>query len=484
MFKTFGRSDLVKENDFTGNSNYSQIELYSTGDKTIAPDIERPIKNIFSNQSNLLKFIEEYINNLEHPNGIIQGFQMTDDDVVQVSLNGTTVNYIRVPPGVFILNSPNYTEEKDRLSPSIYVSQPDIRIAEREIAKILGMNLNMNAEQVEIKYLQNSIVNDSFKAKIIKKDTLSNSFKTYFFGCTDETTFQDETSPGVPTGISLLELIYNETDFVNLFDDAINKDLTKITLETIFEIPSATDYYLYISDTNFGKIDISLDSGTNNIFSHIYVSDISEGNLTATITNMNLNINLQRIIRSQGEDDDAILLDAPNGGITINSPLKFESSGTVKYYNSAPTLSGTEILGYDGYFYSTKIFNTDNNDLAEYFLSDSPKLNNHVYVISKNGKVKLSDKYGDSKVAGICSDSAAFLMKQEHESKGGVPLALAGTVNVKITGKLKVGDLITSYKFGSAKKANLFIKLFKREAIIGKVIKINDENKTAFVLVK
>jgi len=196
------------------------------------------------------------------------------------------------------------------------------------------------------------------------------------------------------------------------------------------------------------------------------------------------NIEMYTNIQS-GYPGTKVLTASTTGNVNISSnDFTIGSSGKLSYESSAPSTSGTQILSYDGYFYATRVYNASWNDLAEFFLveKESPKLENHVYVIDENGKVKISDKYADKKVVGICSDSYAFVMKQEYE-KNGVPIALSGTVNVRYSGKIKVGDVVTSYKFGLAKKANLFVKLFKNEAIIGKVMNINEDKKEILVLV-
>jgi len=150
---------------------------------------------------------------------------------------------------------------------------------------------------------------------------------------------------------------------------------------------------------------------------------------------------------------------------------------------SNPT--GTAAIGIDGYLYATRVYNAVWNDLAEYFLSESPKLERKIYVIGDNGKVKLSSKYGDTSVVGVCSDSYAFIMKEEYAKEGGVPIALAGTVRVQVSQKLKRGDLITSGKFGIGRKANWLIRVFKNQAIIGKVMEdMKKGDKSVLMLVR
>jgi len=171
------------------------------------------------------------------------------------------------------------------------------------------------------------------------------------------------------------------------------------------------------------------------------------------------------------------------GNITTSGTLKIGSAGTFQANQSSPT--GTAVLGYNGYFYATRVYNAVWNDLAEFFLSHAPKIIGKVYSIGDDGKVNFSNKYGDSKVVGVCTGTPAFLMKTEYENQGGVPIALSGTVDVQICCSIKRGEMLTSSTFGMAKKANWFIKAFRRDAIIGKAMTDSKkDDKTVLMLVR
>ena len=68
-------------------------------------------------------------------------------------------------------------------------------------------------------------------------------------------------------------------------------------------------------------------------------------------------------------------------------------------------------------------------------------------------------------------------MKQEYEEQGGIPLALAGSVDVWVHGLINVGDELVSDKDGFACKARWYDKLFNRSTIIGKALKRNPGGK-------
>lgn len=174
----------------------------------------------------------------------------------------------------------------------------------------------------------------------------------------------------------------------------------------------------------------------------------------------------------------------PTVNLDIVGELKIRGaarSAGVFYTGGTNPLSSNR-MNYDGNFYATKIFNAVYNDLAEYFLIDGEAGVGLVYVASGAGKVKLSGKRADKAAVGICSDSAAFVMKEEYKDKG-VLIALSGTVKALVRGKIKAGDVIVSYKNGEAIKANIFEKIFKHDAIIGKALESKTSKDTGNIIV-
>jgi len=170
------------------------------------------------------------------------------------------------------------------------------------------------------------------------------------------------------------------------------------------------------------------------------------------------------------------------GNVVIDNRLTINSSGSL--YTGAQTLtSGTTYLNYDGYFRANRVYNAVYNDIAEYFLSDEIGQPGKIYVI-KEGKVILSNKKSSGSVVGVCSDSAAMIMKEEYKDKG-IIIGLTGTVKTWVKSKIKAGDELVSDIDGFATKANIFVKFFKRSAIMGKALESNNgEEKRILVLVK
>lgn len=172
---------------------------------------------------------------------------------------------------------------------------------------------------------------------------------------------------------------------------------------------------------------------------------------------------------------EAIRFDATNRIVAINNKVTIGGSGQLAKYDATPALTGTTKLGYDGYFYASRVYNAVWNDLAEYFLSADPA--NYiefgkVYFINKDGLVEETTKRAQESVIGVASDTPAFVLKSEYEGKG-VPIALAGSVRVWVKEEIRPGTELVSDKDGFASKANWFEKIFKRSAIIGKAIEPN-----------
>lgn len=182
---------------------------------------------------------------------------------------------------------------------------------------------------------------------------------------------------------------------------------------------------------------------------------------------------------------DAIAINHNTSTVKISGSLQIGTTGLISQHGSAPTFTGTEILGYDGYFYANRVYNAVWNDLAEYFLSDEDPRFGNVYYISDGGKIKSSTKRAQTSVIGVASDTPGFLLKSEYQDKG-IPIALAGSVNVWVKRKIRSGSELVSDADGFASPATLFERIFKRGAIIGKAIESNSTaiQKRILMLVK
>jgi len=157
------------------------------------------------------------------------------------------------------------------------------------------------------------------------------------------------------------------------------------------------------------------------------------------------------------------------------------------FHYDAVDPTGDKRLNYNGYFYATKVFNAVWGDLGEYFLSDQKEYPGRIYSIGNNGKIELTKKQADKKTIGVCTDSAGYILKSKYKDNGGILISLSGTVRVwtgKNKHRIKKGDLLISDKNGCATRANIFDKLFKSSAIIGKALENGYNKQRILMLVK
>ncbi len=356
MLKFFGRSDIVRDSEsFDGTTKYNHLEFYNNNDTKTGHDIERPIENIYQNQYELMNFVEEYINFNSGGDGVFASsltneFQLTNDDIVSVTIDVTPTNFLRIPPGIAAISYID-TENDGHSHPLIVVNKPTTKIAERQIAKILGMNLPSGNDFIEIKYINAS---DTFKAKIIRKVGQTNIPTTYYFGTVDEDSFIDNASDGdFLTGVELINDIYNHADFIDFFIAAIGDNLQYITLEPIFKVTaSGFIHYIYLhkTDGQFGMdtVDISGDSDKFQL-SSVNIVDGGSGSLDFnTIDNTHTLFGGSQTIVITDTGADAYKIDSAGGinltaalGVTVHDDLIVEGDLTVS--GTTTTLNTTEL---------------------------------------------------------------------------------------------------------------------------------------------
>ena len=355
MFKFFGREDTVRDEEvFDGNTKYSNIELYTTKDIRTGQDIGRPINNIYQNQYKIISFLEEFIKAENEHEGVFPGslkneYQITADDIVQVTVDSNVKNFIRVPPGAAAVSYID-TESEEHTKPLILINTPAVDIAARQIAKILSMDLSLGRENVIIKYLYG---NDSFKAKITIVDTTTRLLNDYYFGCADEAEWLNDTLSGKNTGIELLTDIYNEADFTYWFEQSLSGDLTKITLEPAFEISAVDLYYIYYDLTD-GEMKINTALPPSNFFNiaGVDITDVSVGSLSGTPNNTHVLFNDKKILNITGVDNDSLKITTA-GGVEINASgvaddsLKITTGGGVEL-NASGTSNDSLKITTDG----------------------------------------------------------------------------------------------------------------------------------------
>lgn len=139
---------------------------------------------------------------------------------------------------------------------------------------------------------------------------------------------------------------------------------------------------------------------------------------------------------------------------------------------TAPT--GTTRLNYSGYLYATRNYNAVWNDYAEYFEKQNPEDQDFEpgdVIASINDKyIKSTNAYQET-VIGVYSDSFGHIVggtgDTEKDDKECIPVGLSGRVNVKVVGKIKNGQLLTSSDIPGVA---MYAKDYKPGTIIGKAV--------------
>lgn len=225
-----------------------------------------------------------------------------------------------------------------------------------------------------------------------------------------------------------------------------------------------------------------LDSSGNSIFPGTITGTLSGNASTASA------FNSSRTLTINGAFSTTINTTSSDGNYTIDiSELAVKNTKQVmgiNFHNDSIAPSGTARLNMDGYFYATRVYNAVWNDLAEFMWKapDAVAEAGDVLIATENG-VRKSNKRADIAVVGVYSDSYGFALYQDEEEKK-FPVGMTGTVKVKVKGSVKIGDQLVSYKDGYAIRANFWEKIFKRDALLGKVIDVKKDDDRVLILIK
>ena len=138
-------------------------------------------------------------------------------------------------------------------------------------------------------------------------------------------------------------------------------------------------------------------------------------------------------------DNDSHTFRTYNG--LSNAPITVGSITTPVLTTGATGTPGT-ITGNWGLGSGSKLTATY-ADLAEYYEGDREYDVGTVLIFGGNNEVTLSTTYGDHKIAGVVSDSAAYIMNEQCSGTKNL-VALQGRVPCRVVGKISKGDLIVT----------------------------------------
>ncbi len=159
-------------------------------------------------------------------------------------------------------------------------------------------------------------------------------------------------------------------------------------------------------------------------------------------------------------------------GTLTTTPGKFNSNPT------AP-VDQTKRLNFNGILYATKVYGAVFNDYAEFMLKDEPIEAGDVVIKNESGLGYVKSRMAyDPRVVGVYSDNyghcigADPLLTHEENLEALAAVGLAGRVKVKVTGEVKVGDLLVASAIPGVAMAS---KEFKPGTVIGKALEANRE---------
>ena len=116
-------------------------------------------------------------------------------------------------------------------------------------------------------------------------------------------------------------------------------------------------------------------------------------------------------------------------------------------------------------------------DLAEKYLADAEYAPGTVVVFGGSEEITLTEKFADTRVAGVISTNPAYIMNEEST---GLVVALRGKVPVRVVGKVNKGDLlVTSNVPGFAQVA---LANFSANAVFAKSLETKDSDEAGTVM--
>lgn len=311
---------------------------------------------------------------------------------------------------------------------------------------------SLGSSHVVVKFFVNeSLVAIMSKDSAFTPQSAIGGFATISPGFQLSTTVTGVTFRGTATNADLLDNI-NSTQFLRSDQNASTSGTLAVANDTGITVGADADIKLSVTGTNG------------------YVSNqTADGDL------------FLRVNKSVGGITNALIIDGATGAVSLAAtPSASDNSlnvattayvdGNTLYRNGTNTVTGnilpnanvTHNLGSATFRFSTIYANTLNGqaltalyaDLAERYEAD--KIYEPGTVVKIGGDKEVTEVSEDlsEDVFGVISEAPAFVMNSEAGSdETHPPVALAGRVPVKVTGKVKKGDRLVSAGNGLARAA-------------------------------
>ena len=204
-------------------------------------------------------------------------------------------------------------------------------------------------------------------------------------------------------------------------------------------------------------------------------NDLVDGDRALTITTTEVYIHLLDDDSGAAESSPAVIAPDTNAGnkrwilvskfrvsATDSTTFQINSSGTLEYNQSSP--SGSTVLGYNGYFYATRVYNPVFADYADFRDVTDLVVCGLVYVDSKIG-AKIASKNCQKGVIGVASDTYGHAVGI-NPKKDQVPIAVSGWVLAYVDREYTPGTALMSSSSGELTKMEWWRKILFPERIV------------------
>jgi hypothetical protein len=155
-----------------------------------------------------------------------------------------------------------------------------------------------------------------------------------------------------------------------------------------------------------------------------------------------------------------------SGDQTMAGKLRLNAAGGYLEHSQA-TPSGTAVLGYNGYFYATRVYNASLNDFADYqdLHPLEPEIPGICYQRTSRGKLKVVDKSCQKGIVGICTDTYGQAVGKKKDTRQ-VPIAVAGFCLAYVDDVYDPGTPLTNREDGHLTKMFWWQKLLHQERMV------------------
>jgi len=164
-----------------------------------------------------------------------------------------------------------------------------------------------------------------------------------------------------------------------------------------------------------------------------------------------------------------------HGNAVVDGTITITNAGALAYSATVPSLSATSILGYNGYFYGTKVFSAVWNDIADFIDVESTLNIEFGYAYAYNGNTHFkANKYAQIGIVGITTDTFGMSVGKKDDMCQ-LPIAIGGFVLAHVDNIYATGTTLTCNSRGELTKANILTRIFNPERIIATFYKIEKE---------